>query len=261
MEYIADCSWRRFEETGLFWLYGKDGRIEVRTNEDDSVVLVATLEHGAYQVFPIVQHGQIYITGTDFWHQALGHSSTRYWSNAKDLYADGDILPKRPSHFWCSQCAIYNSKEQAHKPVDGPRSKEPFDLAHTDLMGPFKIESMGRKKYMISLIDDFTRYAEVNFLFKKSDASRVLQTFCEKIKNQTERYPRSFRSDQGGEYINAELTSYFESKGIQHLVTAAYSPESNGVAERYNQTLTNMVRPSLDNVPAFQRMPPGSDNS
>jgi len=36
---------------------------------------------------------------------------------------------------------------------------------------------------------------------------------------------------------------------MQHLVTITYSPESNSVAERYNQTLTNMVRPSLDNVP------------
>jgi len=117
-------------------------------------------------------------------------------------------------------------------------------------MGPFKVESMGRKKYMISLIDDFTRYAEVNFLFKKSDASHILQAFCEKINTQTNRYSRSFRSDQEGEYINGERTDYFESKGIQHLVTAAYSPESHGVAERYNQTLTNMIRPSLDNVPA-----------
>ena len=154
-------------------------------NSDDSVVLQAILEYGTYQVFLIVQHSQIYITGTDFWHQALGHSSTHYWSNAKDIYTDSDILPKRPSHFWCSQCAVYNSKEQALKPVDSPRSKEPFNLVHTDLMGPFKIESIGRKKYMISLIDDFTRYAEVNFLFKKSDMNRVLQTFCQKINTQT----------------------------------------------------------------------------
>jgi len=108
-------------------------------------------------------------------------------------------------------------------------------------MGLFKVESIGHKKYVISLIDDFTRYAEVKFSFKKSDASRVLQTFCKKINTQTNRYSGCFRSDQGGEYINAELTDYFESKGIQYLVTAAYSPESNGVAEYYNQTLTNMV--------------------
>jgi len=108
-------------------------------------------------------------------------------------------------------------------------------------MGPFKVQSMGCKKYIISLINDFTRYAEVNFLFLESDASRVLQTFCEKINTQMNRYSRSFCSDQGGEYTIAELTDYFESKSIQYLVTAAYSPESNGVAERYNQTLTNMV--------------------
>jgi len=57
-----------------FWLYGKDGKIEVRQNEDHEVVMVASLEHGAYQVFPIVQHGKIYITATDFWHQATFYS-------------------------------------------------------------------------------------------------------------------------------------------------------------------------------------------
>jgi len=92
-------------------------------------------------------------------------------------------------------------------------------------MGPVKVENMGGKKYMISLIHDFTRYAEVNFLFMKSDASRVHQTFCEKINTQTNPYSWSFRSDQGGKYINAELTDYFESKGIQYLITTAYSPE------------------------------------
>jgi len=107
--------------------------------------MVASLEHGAYQVFPTVQHGKIYIAATDFWHQALGHSSTRYWSNAKDIYADGHILPRRRSHFWCPQCVLYNSKEQVPKSIDGPRSKESFDLVYTDLMGPFKVESMGRE--------------------------------------------------------------------------------------------------------------------
>jgi len=113
-------AWRKFDKTGLFYMFGKDGMIQVKMNSYDLVVLQATLEHGACQVFPIVQHSQIYITGTDFWYQALGHFFTHYWSNAKDIYADSDILPKRPSHFWCSQCATYNLQDQAHKPVDGP---------------------------------------------------------------------------------------------------------------------------------------------
>jgi len=75
-------------------MFGKDRIISVKMNSDDSVVLQATLEHGACQVFPIVQHGQIYITGTDFWHHALGHSFTLYSSNTKDIYINGDILSK-----------------------------------------------------------------------------------------------------------------------------------------------------------------------
>jgi len=110
---------------------------------------------------------------------------------------------------------------------------------------------MGYKKYMISLIDDFTRYVEVNFLFKKFDASWVLQIFCEKINTQTNRYPWSFHSDQGNEYINAKLTDYFESKGIQHLIITTYSPESDSIVEHYNQTLTNMIWLSLDNIPTY----------
>jgi len=52
-------SWRKFDETGLFYMFGKDGIISVKMNSDDSVVLQATLQYDAYQVFPIVQHSQI----------------------------------------------------------------------------------------------------------------------------------------------------------------------------------------------------------
>jgi len=108
-------------------------------------------------------------------------------------------------------------------------------------MGPFKVESVGKRKYMLTFVENTTRYAEVNFLYKKSDATRFIKAFCEKVKTSTERYPHSFRTDQGGEYVNKELEPYFESNRIKHQTTAFYSHESNGTAERYNQTLTSMV--------------------
>ena len=45
---------------------------------------------------------------------------------------------------------------------------------------------------------------------------------------------KRFRTDNGGEYINKTLKDYFKSKGIIHNITAPYSPQSNGIAERYN---------------------------
>ena len=50
-------SWRKFDETWLFYIFGKDGIISVKMNSDDSVVLQGTLEHSAYQVLCIVQYG------------------------------------------------------------------------------------------------------------------------------------------------------------------------------------------------------------
>jgi len=71
--------WSKFDETGLLYMFKKDRIIQVKMNSDDSVVLQATLEHSAYQVFPIIQYGQIYINSTDFWYQASGHSFCKWW--------------------------------------------------------------------------------------------------------------------------------------------------------------------------------------
>ena len=143
--------------------------------------------HGFYQVLPLARHNKIYTAAADFWHQALGHSSTRFWRTATDIYADGSILPKRPSEFFCPACAKYKSKHSVPTPVLNAQSKNPFDLRHSDLLGPLSIESLGRCKYMLTFVKDETRYSEVNFQHQKSDASRLIKAFCEKVNNQTQR--------------------------------------------------------------------------
>jgi transposase InsO family protein len=101
----------------------------------------------------------------------------------------------------------------------------------------------------MTLINDYSRYTEICFLKKKSDATSHLRRFCERVNTQTGRYPCSVRSDQGGEFVNNEWITYCFEKGIIHEITAAYSPESNGIAERVNLTLANMCRLSLADLP------------
>ena len=159
------------------------------------------------------------------------------------------MLPKRPSESFCPACAEYNSKHSVPTPVSNPESNNPFDQIHSDLLGPLSVESLGRRKYMLTLVEDKTRYCEVNFLHKKSDAPRLIKAFCERVNTQTQRYPRSFRTDHGGEFVNADVEAFFKEKGITHQQTAPYSHESNVVAECYNQTLSAMVRPALEHAP------------
>ena len=126
-----------------------------------------------------------------------------------------------------------NTKHSVRAPVSSPLSKNPFDLIPSDLLVPLSVESLGCCKYMQTFVEDKTRHSAVIFLYKKSDAPRLIKAFGEKVNTQTQRYPRSFRTDQEGEVVNTDQEAYFTDKGITHQQTAAHSPESNGIAERY----------------------------
>ncbi len=53
------------------------------------------------------------------------------------------------------------------------------------------------------------------------------------------------RTDNGGEYLSNEFRAYLAENGIHHQLTVAYTPQQNGVAERMNRTLMNLVRSML----------------
>ena len=65
------------------------------------------------------------------------------------------------------------------------------------------------------------------------------------VENQTSYIIRQFHSDGGGKYANNQLTAYFLQKRIVHEFTPPYAHEYNGVPERFNQILQNMVKPWL----------------
>ena len=51
-----------------------------------------------------------------------------------------------------------------------------------DLMGPMQVESLARKRYAFVCVDDFSRYAWVDFIKEKSDTFDVFRKLCEKVK-------------------------------------------------------------------------------
>src|SRR5271157_1526372 len=69
------------------------------------------------------------------------------------------------------------------------------------------------------------------------------------IEHQTGHKIRRFRTDNGTEYVNQFLKEFFTTEGIINDTTAPYSPQSNGVAERFNQTITTMARCILKDLP------------
>ena len=124
------------------------------------------------------------------------------------------------------------------------RSSEPLELIHSDICDLKFIQTRGGKKYFFTLIDDCLRYCYVYLLRSKDEALEMFQHFKNEVENQLVRKFKVIRSDRGGEY-EAPFGDFCSQHGIIHKTTAPYSPQQNGVAERKNRTLKEMMNALL----------------
>ena len=63
-------------------------------------------------------------------------------------------------------------------------TSRPLELLHLDLIGPTRIESLGFKRYIMVVVDDFTRYTWVILLRSKSDAPEHIEALCTRLQNE-----------------------------------------------------------------------------
>jgi transposase InsO family protein len=88
----------------------------------------------------------------------------------------------------------------------------------------------------------------VYLLKTKDEALNYFKAYKAEAKNQLERKIKRLRSDRGGEYFSNAFDEFCVERGIVHERTPLYSPQSNGIVERKNRTLTELVNAMLDTV-------------
>jgi len=130
-------------------------------------------------------------------------------------------------------------------PKSGSRGQELLSLVHSDLMGPITPATIGQRQYVLTFIDDKTRRAWVYLLKSKDETFERFKIWKAEAENQTGKKLKVLRSDNGGEYLSKRFAEFRELHGVQHQTTTPHTPQQNGVAERYNRTLMDMVRSML----------------
>lgn len=132
----------------------------------------------------------------------------------------------------------------ARKPFNeaGTRATQLLQLVHSDMCGPFSVRSLSGARFFITFVDDFSRKVFIYPLKTKGQAFEKFVDFKKRVENELEKTIKTFRSDNGTEYINNSFKQYIKKNGIQHQNSAPYSPQQNGVAERMNRTLIEKVR-------------------
>ncbi|GJX84880.1 retrovirus-related pol polyprotein from transposon TNT 1-94, partial [Tanacetum coccineum] len=144
------------------------------------------------------------------------------------------VLPKlkfKKDHL-CSACAMGKSKKKPHKPKSEDTNQEKLYLLHMDLCGPMRVASVYGKKYILVIIDDYSRFTWVKILRSKDEAPDFIIKFLKMIQVQLQVTVRRIRIDNGTEFVNQTLREYYEKIGISHETFVARSPQQNGVVER-----------------------------
>ena len=155
----------------------------------------------------------------------------------------------------CDFCQAGKASAKPHKPSCSV-THEVGELLHSDLIGEVEPVSLGGARYILTVLDDASSASWVAFLKRKSDTATAFKRIIREVQNASGNRIKRVRTDPGTEYFSTTLQSFFDEEGICHEPTSAYSPESNGKAERLNRTLIersraimaelNAIHPNLD---------------
>nr|GEW23534.1 ribonuclease H-like domain-containing protein [Tanacetum cinerariifolium] len=157
------------------------------------------------------------------WHRRLSHLNF----DTINLLSKNDIVVGLPKlkfvkDHLCSSCELGKAKRKSFHTKITPSSKRRLQLLHMDLCGPMRVASINGKRYVLVIVDDYSRYTCIHFLRSKVETPETLH-------------------------------AYFGAEGIHHQTSVARTPEQHSVVERRNQTLVEAARTMLSaaKVPLF----------
>ncbi|RVW93907.1 Retrovirus-related Pol polyprotein from transposon TNT 1-94 [Vitis vinifera] len=169
----------------------------------------------------------------------------------KKQKVEGCLSYRKPSD---AERCIYvgDGKQTKTKKLGVNRATDVLELIQTDICGPYPTASWNGQQYFITFIDDYSRYGYLFLIHEKSQSLDVFKTFKAEVELQLNKRIKSVISDRGGEYYGrydesgeqrpGPFAKYLEECGIVPQYTMPGSPSMNGVAERRNRTLKDMVR-------------------
>lgn len=218
-----------------------DGLYKISLNHEFAQSLIALHSNVG------LKRGLINEKSSILWHKRLGHISK---DRIERLVKTGILDNLDFTDFEvCVDCI--KGKQTKHTKKGATRSTKLLEIIHTDICGPLSIPCFAGERYFITFIDDLSRYGYVYLIHEKSQAVDILEVFITEVERQLDRKVKIVRSDRGGEFYGrydetgqkpGPFAKFLEKRGICAQYAMPGTPQQNGVAERRNRTLLDMVR-------------------
>ena len=142
---------------------------------------------------------------------------------------------------WCSKCLVCNSRKSPPKrraPLEVSQVDRPLQRVAMDILGPLPETPRG-SKYILVVGDYFTKWKEA-YPLKNMEASSVARVF---VNDFVCRFgvPESLHTDQGRNFESALIKEICQLLGVRKTRTTPYHPQSDGLVERFNKTVLEML--------------------
>nr|GEX50697.1 integrase, catalytic region, zinc finger, CCHC-type, peptidase aspartic, catalytic [Tanacetum cinerariifolium] len=172
------------------------------------------------------------------WHRRLNHLnfSTINDLARKDLVRGLPRLKFEKDHL-SSACQLGKRKKHTQKPKAENTNLKVLNTLHMDLCGLMRVQTINGKKYILVIIDDYSRFTWVKILRSKDETPDVVIKFITQIQvglNKTFRY---VRTDNDTEFVNHTMTEYYE----QAVATACSTQNQSLIHTRHHKTPYELV--------------------
>ncbi len=231
---------------------GKAGKVsrfdgkhcEIMT-EDGVIVATGVCEGSLYCLALEEEHVNI---AADIWHKRYGHLSQQSLEKLKErnMVTGMNFAPSKLS--FCNACAEGKSSRSKFPTSDNKRHDSVLGIVHSDVCGKISPRSLGGAEYFVTFIDDHSRYVWIYFMKTKDEVFDKFLEWKLLVEKQYGQKVKVLRTDNGGEYKSGKFKAFLKKEGIRHEFTVPKTPEQNGLAERMNRTLVEMVRSTLYNM-------------
>jgi transposase InsO family protein len=238
----------RFVERGNTFFADKTGGYFY--NSDGHLIMTSKLENALFSLNASIPSEKVNVVrGTHSWlewHKRFGHVAVSGLQHLRRRnLVDGFDVDETSELVDCETC-VQAKQHRAPFPKTAERtSTYPGEVTHCDLWGPARFTATNGARYYMTFIDDYSRHCTLKLLARKSDAPQKMKDYLAWVECQLGKVPKIVMTDNGTEFVNNDLREWFDRHGKKLDTSSPYSPQQNGVAERYNRTLGDLIRAML----------------
>lgn len=178
----------------------------------------------------------------NLWHTRLGHVS---YHKLKMMVEKSMVrgLPEVEvkTDIICTGCQFGKAHQLPYQ-QSKHRANESLELVHLDVFGPIKQASISDAKYMVTFIDDFSRFVWVLFMKEKSETLSKFKEFKEKVESELRKSIWCLRINNEREYVSREFDTYLNEHKIRRQLTCPNTPQQNDIAKQKNRHIAEICR-------------------